>query len=88
MKHYEIYSALNSTLMSTDPIVEAETGRKALDKYLKSIGFKGKVKVSASSIVHFKTTPVFIDEHGRKWIDRRNGQKAMWYQIVPENQTA
>lgn len=72
------------SLMADSPIYEAETGRKALDKYLKEIGFTQKVKVSASSTVHFKVTPIHIDESGRRWIDRRGGKKAMWYAIQPE----
>ena len=81
MKTFEIYSAIdNRPLMEENDIVQAETGRKALDKYLKQIGFKGKVKVSASNTVHFKTTPVVI-ENGKRYIDRRNGQRSVWYQI-------
>lgn len=83
MKTYEIedysgYKAIN--LLENGSIISADTGRKALDKYLKSVGFNGKVKVSASNIVHFKVTPV-VFENDRMYIDRRNGQRAMWYQI-------
>lgn len=88
MKTYEIenYSGQNEvSLMADSPIVQAETGRKALDIYLKQINFKGKVKVSSSNIVHFKVTPMFIDENGKRWIDRRNGQRALWYAIQPAN---
>jgi hypothetical protein len=81
MKSYEIYSAIsNLPLMEHNPVFEAETGRKALDKYLKSINFDKKVKVSASNDVHFKTTPIVI-ENGKRYIDRRNGQRSVWYQI-------
>ena len=84
MKTYEIedYSGNKPiTLMADGSIIQAETGRKALDKYLKAIGFSGKVKVSASNTVHFKVEPIHIDENGKKWIDRRGGQRAMWYAI-------
>ena len=82
MKTFEIYSAIsNLPLMEQNPTIEAETGRKALDKYLKQIGFKGKVKVSSSNDVHFKTTPIVI-ENGRRYIDKRNGQRSIWYQII------
>lgn len=82
MKTFEIYSAIsNLPLMEQNPTIEAETGRKALDKYLKQIGFKGKVKVSSSNDVHFKTTPIVI-ENGKRYIDKRNGQRSIWYQII------
>ena len=82
MKTFEIYSAIsNLPLMEQNPIIEAETGRKALDKYLKQIDFKGKVKVSSSNDVHFKTTPIVI-ENGKRYIDKRNGQRSIWYQII------
>lgn len=81
MRTFEIYSAIsNLPLMEQNPIVQAETGRKALDKYLKQIGFTKKVKVSASNNVHFKTTPIVIED-GKRYIDRRNGQRSVWYQI-------
>ncbi len=83
MKTYEIedYSGNKPiTLMEDGAIIQAETGRKALDKYLKQNGIKQKVKVSASSTVHYKVQPIVI-ENGRKYLDRRNGQRAMWYQI-------
>jgi hypothetical protein len=82
MKTFEIYSSIsNLPLMEQNPIIEAKTGRKALDKYLKQIGFKGKVKVSSSNNVHFKTTPIVI-ENGKRYIDKRNGQRSIWYQII------
>lgn len=87
MKIYEIedYSGINPiALLADSPIIEAETGRKALDTYLKQRGIKQKVKVSSSNTVHFKVTPMFIDENGRRWIDRRGGQRALWYAIQPE----
>lgn len=80
-RQWEVFSAVGNTiaLMEQDPIFEAETGRKALDMYLKASGLSYKVKVSASNDVHFKVTPIlFID--GRKWIDGR--KRAMWYQIT------
>lgn len=83
--NYEIenYSGQNAiALMAENPLIEAQTGRKALDIYLKQIGFKRKVKVSGSNSVHFKVTPIHIDENGARWIDRRGGKKAMWYQII------
>lgn len=83
MKTYEIedYSGNNViNLFEQGKIITAETGRKALDIYLKSNNVKVKVKVSASNIVHYKVTPVVI-ENGKKYIDRRSGQRAMWYQI-------
>jgi len=81
MKTFEIYSAIsNLPLMESNPVIEAETGRKALDKYLKQIGFTKRVKVSASNDVHFKTTPIVI-ENGKRYIDKRNGQRSVWYQI-------
>lgn len=81
MKKFEIYSAIsNLPLMEQNPYFEAKTGRKALELYLKSINFKGKVKVSASNDVHFKTTPIVI-EGDKRYIDRRNGQRSVWYQI-------
>lgn len=87
MRTYEIedYSGADSiSLMQNDPIITAETGRKALDQYLKERGRKHKVKVSGSNTVHYKVTPVHIDENGKKWIDRRAGQRALWYQVIPE----
>lgn len=84
MKTYEIedYSGLNPiVLMEDGKIINADTGRKALAAYLKSIEFKGKVKVSSSNEVQFKVTPIVI-ENGRKYIDRRNGQRSLWYQIL------
>jgi hypothetical protein len=87
MKTYEIedYSG-NSTInmLADGPVYYAQTGRKALDQHLKKIGFKGKVKCSADRDVHFKVTPIYIDGRGTKWIDRRKGQRALWYQIVPQ----
>lgn len=84
MKTYEIESYIGNVfnLLADSPIYSAATGRKALDMHLKKIGFKGKVKCSADRDVQFKVTPVYIDEHGTKWIDRRGGQKALWYKIV------
>lgn len=84
MKNYEIEDYSGSkpiALMDNGKIITADTGRKALKSYLKQIGFNGAVKVSGSNIVHFKVTPV-VFENGRKYIDRRNGQRALWYQIV------
>jgi hypothetical protein len=83
MKTYEIedYSGMKPiALMQDGSFINADTGRKALDKYLKEIGFKGKVKVSASNDVHFKVSPV-VFEDGRKYFDYRNGQRSLWYQI-------
>ena len=84
MKTYEIedYSGTGAiTLMQDGLIFNAETGRKALDEYLKTKGANIKVKVSASNDVQFKVTPV-VFENGRKYIDRRKGQRASWYQII------
>jgi len=85
MKTYEIedYSGHKQIkLLEDGKIIAAETGRKALDIYLKQIGFKQKVKVSASRDVQFSVNPVVIDENGKLWIDRRGGQRQLWYQIV------
>lgn len=84
MKTYEIEDYSGSkpiSLMEDGSIINAETGRKALASYLKSIGFKENVKVSSDNIVHFKVTPI-VFENGRKYIDRRNGQRALWYKII------
>lgn len=83
MQQYKIedYSGTGTiSLMGEDPIFEAETGRKALSQYFKKRGINQKVKVSGGSDVHFKVTPIVI-ENGRVWIDRRGGKRAMWYQI-------
>ncbi len=81
MKTYEIYDARNNQIFFDDPVYIAETGRKALQKHLDKIQFKGKVKVSGSNDVTFKVTPVYIDENGKKWIDLRGGKRCVWYQI-------
>ena len=81
MKTYEItdfYGNNTFSLMGEDPIIEAKTGREALKKYIKEKKYSIKVKVSADRNVIFKVTPVVFD-NGRKYIDRRNGQRAMWY---------
>jgi len=86
MKTYEIEDYSGNapiSLLADGKIIKAETGRKALDTYLKQTGQKVKVKVSASNTVHYKVTPVFIDENGKLWIDQRRGTggRALWYQI-------
>lgn len=84
MNTYEIedYSGNKPiALMESGSVITAETGRKALDIYLKQSGYNVKVKVSASNTVHFKVEPIHIDENGKKWIDRRKGKRALWYQI-------
>ena len=84
MKTYEIedYSGNKPiTLLEDGAIIDAENGRKALDIYLKKCGLTCKVKVSADNMVHFKVQPIVI-ENGRKYLDRRNGQRALWYKIT------
>ena len=86
MKLYEIenyYGGGTISLMADSPRIEAETGRKALAIYLKQKGISVKVKCSASNNVHFKVTPIVV-ENGRVYIDRRHGQRALWYEAIPE----
>jgi hypothetical protein len=80
---YEIENYWNgsNSLMDEADLIEAETGRKALDKFLKANNIKEKVKISGSNEVHFKVTPIYVDEHGKRWIDRRGGKRALWYQV-------
>lgn len=85
MEHFQVYDSRNNTLLAENPIYEAPTGRKALEKHLKKINFKGQVKVSASNDVHFKVTPLTIID-GVRYYNR--SKKALWYQIQPEKPTA
>lgn len=85
MEHFQVYDSRSNTLLSEDPIYEAKTGRKALEAHLKKINFRGQVKVSASNDVHFKVTPLIIENGVRYY----NGmKKALWYQIQPEKLNA
>ena len=83
LKTYEVedYYKANIKLLEDSDLIQAESGRKALDIYLKK--YAGiKVKVSSSNNVYFKVTPIYVDDNGRRWIDRRSGQRALWYTII------
>jgi hypothetical protein len=84
MKTYEIENYYNKSVINLfaekENIIEAETGRKALDKYLKEKNINVKVKVSSSNDVHFKVSPVVV-ENGKVLLDFRGGKRALWYQV-------
>ena len=84
MKTYQIEDYYNKSVINlfaeNENVIEAETGRKALDKYLKAKNINVKVKVSASRDVHFKVCPVVI-ENGKLFLDFRGGKRALWYQV-------
>lgn len=69
----------NISLMEENPLIEAKNNKDALNKYLKKIGKKFKVKCSADNNVHFGITPM-IKHNGQILIDGR--KRMSWYKII------
>jgi hypothetical protein len=78
MANFQIYSS-NGGLFTTNPIIEAETGRKALDKFLKQNNLPTKVKVSSDTIVDYKVTPIVFKD-GKMFYD--GSKRALWYKKI------
>lgn len=75
----DFYSNKNISLMSENPIIEAKNNKDALNKYLKELGLKIKVKCSGDSNVHFGITPM-IKYDGKILIDGR--KRMSWYKVL------
>ena len=73
-RKYRIFDTRKS-IMSDYPVVEAESGREAIDKYL--IDEDIEVKASGDDNVHFKTTP-YKEKDGVKY----KAGRATWWKIV------
>lgn len=69
----------NISLMEENPLIEAKNNKDALNKYLKQIGKKLKVKCSSDNNVHFGITPM-IKYQGKILIDGR--KRMSWYKII------
>ena len=77
MKTYQIYDGENSSLLDDHPIIEAETGKEAIEEYLKKTNRNYKLKMSAGNDVLFSATP-FVEKGGMRY---KNGN-SVWYKKV------
>lgn len=67
------------SLLAENPLIEAKTGKEALNKYFKENNINVKVKCSADNDVHFGITPM-IKYNGQILIDGR--KRKSWYKII------
>jgi hypothetical protein len=77
---YEIYNGLNNSLMSDDPVVEADSAREALQKHL---GDEVEFKAWQEPVL-FKTTPISEKPEGSFHKYRKEG-RVTWWGIKPKN---
>lgn len=82
IKKYEIYDAENSNWYEDYPVVVADSGREAIDKYLKDTEIEvvafGYESDDNPNTIRFKTTP-FYEKDGRKY---KYGRITWWVEKI------
>ena len=76
MNKYEIYDGQKGGLFDDYPIIEAKTGKEAIEKHLAKTGRKYKLRRSKDNNVIFKATQ-FVEERGK----RIKIGNVVWYAI-------